>query len=684
MGGTLLRLQGIHARNFLSFDSLDWTDLDRPLTVVVGPNGAGKSNLLRVVGEIIIALASFSLPPDWESVGDPRNIDAGDRMCEAWIDIKLTSSEEREALRDYISAALVHAQHLDNIPIEGGPSVRADQDRLIRWARILDDRLDHTVLAPLYQGSLGSRWRAGEAEPFVNYYRFQVAGRSYYLLLHQTQAAISPHLPDRPLGGLGGRQLAQHFILRLRPGQRVAATEFLTGQRDAAPNMRLTLSQLLPAQKTDVNVVLSVSASAPETATQIGDRLASRFGVLGQYGTAMPLATMLQGLLREAIILTENRRMPPRRTYKSTTLLTGDVQLRDGRDLPLYLLRLHTGNGVDRERFNRIQRVFERLTNGKRLDVRLEPPTARTLVRYPGREVKELEDVVVQAIVWSGDRAIPLVQCGAGTIELALLACLTALPEDRVVLLDEPGSNLHPDVQRRLMRELRDTSGQTLMITHSPYLLDPSRLDGVFRAYLEHFATRLTRPPASLLTSRVPGVSALIQRAPEVLELLFASVVVLVDGDADQAAVSAWFPRVVGGGGTLADRNIRLHAIDGKPNLPNYLRYLRGFQIPWVVLCDGDSLGDDYNVLDALRQAGLPVPERISFEQDRKVLEGFGVFVMGDSPSESLETLLEQYKDEAPKHARHTNVTLARWVAQEKPVPMVAHALIQATLDKLT
>jgi recombinational DNA repair ATPase RecF len=57
-----MRLTGVEARDLLSFDTLQLSDLPQTL-VIVGPNGGGKTNLLRLLQIILVAIdraATFS------------------------------------------------------------------------------------------------------------------------------------------------------------------------------------------------------------------------------------------------------------------------------------------------------------------------------------------------------------------------------------------------------------------------------------------------------------------------------------------------------------------------------------------------------------------------------------------------------------------------------------------------
>jgi Predicted ATP-dependent endonuclease of the OLD family len=71
----------------------------------------------------------------------------------------------------------------------------------------------------------------------------------------------------------------------------------------------------------------------------------------------------------------------------------------------------------------------------------------------------------------------------AGDIEtMFILTAITSL-RDKIVLLDEPGLNLHPPRQRELADILGKAFGSNQMIisTHSSHLISPKNLGRVIR-----------------------------------------------------------------------------------------------------------------------------------------------------------------------------------------------------------
>src|SRR5262249_23674989 len=88
----------------------------------------------------------------------------------------------------------------------------------------------------------------------------------------------------------------------------------------------------------------------------------------------------------------------------------------------------------------------------------------------------------IEAHIVEGDRDTPIGFHGAGLWEALILSVLLDDSAGQVVLLDEPAANLHPSVQRRLVRLLHEKAeqrhlGQIFVVSHSPYVLPTTAHD---------------------------------------------------------------------------------------------------------------------------------------------------------------------------------------------------------------
>lgn len=136
---------------------------------------------------------------------------------------------------------------------------------------------------------------------------------------------------------------------------------------------------------------------------------------------------------------------------------------------------------------------------------------------------------------------LPIQLSGAGTWEALVLAEALVSDGDRVVILDEPALNLHPGWQQLLLDRLRERSGQSILITHSPYLLPMDNEDDIYRIVrVSHrdAATRLSQ--ASRPISDPRAVIRDYSMSADARALLFASGAVLVEGETELGALPLW------------------------------------------------------------------------------------------------------------------------------------------------
>lgn len=80
----------------------------------------------------------------------------------------------------------------------------------------------------------------------------------------------------------------------------------------------------------------------------------------------------------------------------------------------------------------------------------------------------------------SGDHAAPFYRQGTGTINMLVLALLSQIAEDKqnvIFAMEEVETAIPPYAQKRIVHELRKLSAQSIITSHSPYVLEEFGLD---------------------------------------------------------------------------------------------------------------------------------------------------------------------------------------------------------------
>jgi putative ATP-dependent endonuclease of OLD family len=219
------------------------------------------------------------------------------------------------------------------------------------------------------------------------------------------------------------------------------------------------------------------------------------------------------------------------------------------------------------------------------------------------RHLRDLNRGMDVRLSMKGASSFPLAQQGMGTRSLATMLLFRAymtwkqktLQEDALhpfVSIEEPEVHLHPHAQRALFQQIRDIPGQKLVSTHSPYVCSQARI-GEFLHFMKFGSeTRVTWcNPIDPVTNTVLLTGEDLRRIDrEVMntrgDILFCRCLVLFEGETEEQAVpgfahSYWkhHPNELG---------ISFVGVGGSGKYLPFLRLAQSFQIPWVILSDGE------------------------------------------------------------------------------------------------
>ncbi len=130
---------------------------------------------------------------------------------------------------------------------------------------------------------------------------------------------------------------------------------------------------------------------------------------------------------------------------------------------------------------------------------------------------------------------VPAASCGLGLQDLLILLYFVLVDQQPLLLIEEPESHMHPDMQRRLLTFVRDqTDKQLFVTTHSNVFLNNALVDRVF---FTTFGSKVTVDDATSTASILDDLGY------AVTDNLVSDLVVLVEGPSDVPVLEELFKK---------------------------------------------------------------------------------------------------------------------------------------------
>lgn len=537
-------------------------------TVIVGPNNAGKSNLFRTVNMLADALQrDLDLPVSKMSQS------GGDPLIEA--DMSL-SHYEVGVLVDFFSCVDTHGdqeQEISEPNLEKLGSYLGDATVKIGWKRMPD-------------GTGGNQY--AEVAFTACGFGFKTGSSGFPL-------EVVP--ADGTSGDRSGYVRFGEFVNTVLESDdpKNESELFLRSNRVTHDSVQFDRRGTVgdpPARMRDLMLKLGKSSGSASLIQALGITLAGRIvhatenrNVQDDFQTFRRLVLLAD---REGSAIKTDRALLDK--FRADSAAPAYALKSGGSNMAQFLFTLKNSPDISNvKRYNTIKRGFECLFKNQTLSI--EPIEERRIVNYKMGGSESFTDRRIMIVDEASFKHLPLEQAGAGVRNVLYLLAAVHGTKESIVMLDEPGINLHPTILRGVMDSVygQDPDSQILIVTHSVDLLryEMSRNAHVAHVGNDDGQSRICQDAyKAIKREKEPReVAHVIDPA-----VFFARRVILVEGASDRAMLEM--------SGNLAAKdhkydlslnNIAVVGVGSKYNFKMYRKLLDQCSISWRILADGDA-----------------------------------------------------------------------------------------------
>lgn len=581
-----MKVTSIRAKNFLGFgeEGIRVEGLGDS-TIIVGPNGSGKSSLFRALEfvaqqlERIQGPGSGAVEPEWI-----HRMDTGRKLL-VEVGIRLNKPELKAAVQSGV-LGLMYEPRSDTFDREGNINPQAASTAI---------SLVHSKCRGLFESWLGEELfftvevNPGRMSSPDVYVRTAIPESG--LVVTQDGVAKNPFRHPTSIFRLE-REVWKELALRFPGKFDLRQPDFVFSEESAQEiASRFTSDWIWANLDSNEGVPMKLylercdgRSRDPMTRGLVLD-LSVFLGITDRDVFSVSLFGTLSQIFSSSIVLLSDTRLKSLHPFDPRAEVHAPIQLVRGFDLSDDLYGLKNSKQLEgRRRYEAFKSEFQQMS-GYNIDVVLD----QRFVSPPDTSKEGAYEPFTRVMFSQGNLTFSTEFAAAGLAELALVLFAALGHQDSVVLLDEPALNLHPAMQKSLHTRLSsvvETSGiQLMIVTHSPEFVSPTDIRSAIRLSTEGEKCKVQRLKGS--TRRMEGLEEkLLDADPSLGRVLFATGVLLVEGEGEQAALPAWL-RKLNGGVDLSTFGITFHNVHGDANFERYSEVLDAWGVPFRMVGDG-------------------------------------------------------------------------------------------------
>jgi AAA15 family ATPase/GTPase len=134
------------------------------------------------------------------------------------------------------------------------------------------------------------------------------------------------------------------------------------------------------------------------------------------------------------------------------------------------------------------------------------------------------------------NRILPIESLGTGIHQVVMMAAIATIHSKVVIGVEEPETNLHPILQKKLLRYLHEkTTNQYFITTHSSHVINALKEASIYQVSLENRWTKIRR-----IESDAQSFSILESIGYSASDLLQTPCIIWVEGPSDRIFIRYW------------------------------------------------------------------------------------------------------------------------------------------------